>query len=230
MKDVLAFVQARMGSSRLPGKSLMELWKGRSVLEVLLRRLAKSKSLDGIVVATSDAPGDAAIEALCRKMKVPCFRGDEKDVLGRFAAAARTHPARWIVRVCADNPLTDPKEVDRLVSFCRDKGLGYAYNNRPECALADGLGAEVMTAACLERLAREALSAEEREHVTYRAFKDLKDFSGARCAGSPGLDRPGVSLDVDHPADLEFLRALCARLDQRRGPHWTGAEILAALP
>ena len=228
MKQAIAIVQARMGSTRLPGKSLAQLC-GRSLLGLLLTRLQACRELDGIVVATTTGREDDAIEAEAYGMGLPCLRGPEEDVLARFALASRQHPAQLMVRVCADNPLTDPEQVDRLVRFAHRGGFDLAYNHRPECGIPDGVGAETLTLSTLEKLDRLAIKPEYREHVTLYVYDNRQEFHVGRLDATGGWARPEYRLDVDYPEDLEFVRELCQRLSCESAPLWTTAEIIATL-
>src|ERR1700680_1244865 len=116
MLKTLAVVQARMGSSRLPGKSLRPLI-GRTVLGLLLERLKQARTLDAIVVATSDRAVDDPIVSLAARYGVQGVGGSEGAVLDRFQQAVFEVPAQMVVRICADNPLTDPEQVDALVEY-----------------------------------------------------------------------------------------------------------------
>ena len=113
----IGIVQARMGSTRFPGKSLTSLWGPMALLELVLTRVNRARSLDLVVLATSDQPGDDALAPVAEALGVPVFRGDEQDVLRRFCGAVERYPAEAVVRICGDNPLVDPAEVDRLVGF-----------------------------------------------------------------------------------------------------------------
>src|ERR1035441_6580671 len=102
--ETAAFVQARMGSRRLPGKSLLPVWRQMPQLELVLRRVAASRSLARVVLLTSTEPGDAELVRVARRCEIAAFRGSEQDVLGRYAEALAAYPADAVVRVCADNP------------------------------------------------------------------------------------------------------------------------------
>lgn len=226
MNDTRGVIQARTGSSRLPGKSLMTIWNGMTVLEMVLRRVLRAETLDGVVLATSDRPADDAVAATGERCGVAVFRGSESDVLGRFRGALDTFPATAVVRVCADNPLVDPQEIDRIVRLFWSSGCDYVSGCVPESGVPDGAGAEVLSASLLRTLDREAQIPAWREHVTSLIVEHPDRFAVGRLPAAPAI--PDVRLDVDYPEDLEFVRAVCAALPAARGPYWTVEEIVAA--
>ncbi len=222
-----------MGSRRLPGKSLLELWRGMSLLEVVLRRVLAARLLDQVVLATSDRPGDDQLAALARRMGVPVVRGSEEDVLGRFAVVLANHPADALVRVCADNPFIDPRSIDDLVRFFRTvQPCDYASNHTAASGLPDGIGTELITAEALGRAAREASSKHDREHVT--AFvRDRPDEFSLQFVPPPSPSWPFVRLDVDSEQDLERMREVAAALPERDAPLWpfeSAMKVLAIAP
>src|SRR5438128_6101801 len=121
----VAIIQARMGSSRLPGKVMMKIG-GRPLLVYLVERISKARTLDAIVVATTTNPRDNVIIEECERRGIPNFRGSEIDVLSRYVSAARAYEADIIVRVTADNPFTDPNSINRVVDAIGSNGAGYA--------------------------------------------------------------------------------------------------------
>ena len=127
----LALVQARMGSTRLPGKMMMDLC-GYPVLHWVLYRLKRATGLAGIVLATTDLERDEPLAELALGLGIQVFRGSETDVLGRFIAAARRFGADPVVRVCADNPMIAPEEIDRLISLLSGQ---FGAGGRPGTAL-----------------------------------------------------------------------------------------------
>ena len=168
----IAIVQARMGSTRLPGKVLAVL-AGHPVLWHVVDRLRFCRSLRAIVVATTIQPEDDAIEQWCCNHAVRCFRGDDADVLDRYYQAARFFQADPIVRITADCPVIDPTVVDEVVwEFYRGNydicGLGGEF--------PDGLDCEVMAFRALEIAWRDAQWASEREHVTPFLYKHPERF------------------------------------------------------
>jgi len=152
--NVVAIIQARMGSTRLPGKVLLDL-AGRTMLARVVRRVGRAALIDEVMVATADAPDDDAIVEECRRLRVPCFRGSEHDVLDRFHRAAIAHRADVVVRITADCPLIDPEVTDRVIRAFFDERPDYASNTLRR-TYPRGLDTEVMTAAALVRASREA--------------------------------------------------------------------------
>jgi glutamate-1-semialdehyde aminotransferase/spore coat polysaccharide biosynthesis protein SpsF (cytidylyltransferase family) len=219
----IAIVQARTGSRRLPGKVLADLG-GAPVLARMVERLGRARTLAGIVVATTDRPGDDPVAALAADLGVGCFRGSEDDVLARFAGAAARFEADPIVRLTADCPLIDPALVDACVeAFLATPGCDYASLGGE---FPDGLDTEVIAWAVLRRAAAEARLPSEREHVTPFVWKRPETF---RCLSVPFPARlGGRRWTVDEERDLAFVRAVWERLD-RPGTHFGWREIEALL-
>ncbi len=170
--NTVAIVQARMNSTRLPGKVLREI-HGKTILRHVLDRLTETRRVDQIVVATCCDGGCGAIAGRCDDWGVPCYQdpGDENDVLGRMAKAAGLFEADRIVRVCADNPLIHPGEVDTLILEAEKSGadyVGFGINGTKQAIITvpTGYFAEVVTREALDRADREATEPGEREHVT----------------------------------------------------------------
>ena len=141
----VAIIQARMGSTRLPGKVLLDVC-GRPLLAYLVERIATSRTLDGIVVATTTEPRDDIIVKECREHGFSYFRGSEADVLGRYCDAAAEADAGIVVRVTADNPFTDPGSIDYVVNQMVECGADYAI----EMDLPAGAAGEALTVKALE--------------------------------------------------------------------------------
>jgi spore coat polysaccharide biosynthesis protein SpsF (cytidylyltransferase family) len=207
---VVGILQARMGSSRLPGKVLASLGAS-TVLEELLRRLAGSRRLDALVVATTAEPEDDAIVAVARARQIPCFRGSATDVLDRVWCAAQAFAADVVVRLTADNPLVDGGFVDTCVErFLASTPAVEYLDTMSSGTFPYGLAVEVMRREALGRAWTMATRPEDREHVTLfiREHGDRFQLSYVR---SP-VDHSGLRWTIDTQADLDAMRALYARL------------------
>jgi len=161
---IVAIVQARMGSSRLPGKVLKPI-VNKPMIELLLTRLSQSRELDEIVVATSEHPQNDELQSIVEFLGYRCTRGSEKDVLNRFYEAAKTTGADVIVRITGDCPLVDPSLVDRCIQCYKDLEVDYFSNVNPS-SYPDGMDIEVTSFASIERANNEAVLVYDREHVT----------------------------------------------------------------
>jgi spore coat polysaccharide biosynthesis protein SpsF (cytidylyltransferase family) len=224
--SVVAIVQARVGSTRLPGKVLADL-AGRPMLLRVLDRAGQARRVDQVVVATSVAAADDAIEGLCRREGIGCFRGSEDDVLARYAGAADAFAAGTVVRITADCPLLDPAVVDAVIDAFLAAKADYASNIAPP-TFPDGLDTEVLSREALERAHREARLRSEREHVTLYIRNHPELFRSVNVASPEDLSH--WRWTVDEPADLELAREIYRRLGS--GPFGLAEvrEILTAAP
>jgi len=225
---VVAVVQARMSSSRLPGKSLAPLGES-TLLGWVLRRLMPVASLDRMVVATSADPSDDRIAEESERLGVTVVRGSLDDVLDRYRQAVEETSASTVVRVTADCPVLDPGIVEAAVSTLAQEGADYASTNLDQ-EIVHGLDCEAITAEALLIAAREAIDQGEREHVTPFLYRRRRRF---RCVPVPlpaWARRPELRLTVDESADLEVMRLLVARLqaDPETLESKDAVELLAA--
>ena len=165
--SITLIVQARMGSTRLPGKMLMPLHDGKSMLYWVLTRLSTSKKIDQLVVATSYLEEDLPIAQTCADMNIPCFRGSDWDVLDRFYQAALQYPSDWIIRVCGDSPLINGEIIDFVIDQKTMRQCDYFSNgNQPPEFAEDGFCAEIFSLQNLQDAHEKAEWMSEREHVT----------------------------------------------------------------
>jgi spore coat polysaccharide biosynthesis protein SpsF len=205
---VVAIVQARMGSSRLPAKVLARI-AGKTMLARVVGRLLDARSLDAIVIATTTRELDDVIEAEAERLGVGVFRGSETDVLARYHGAARAARAEAIVRITSDCPLIDPNVVDAVVAAL-GPDIDYASNTRDR-TYPRGLDVEAFHRDTLDRMARMATSQAAREHVTAFITEHPELFQIAQVRSH--LDASEMRWTVDTPEDLELVRALCAAFD-----------------
>ncbi len=217
--NIIAIVQARMGSTRLPNK-VMKLIDGNTMIELLLYRLSQAKHLTKIVVATSVDPQNNLLLEHIRDLGYICEMGSENDVLGRYAEVAQAHLADVVVRITGDCPLVDPDLVDEAISCFLAQDLDYLCNNYPP-TYPDGLDVEVFTANALYRAQTEATENFDREHVTSYMRK-------------PGLFRiatVGANKDlsllrwtVDEPRDFDVVSKVFEYFSPKRNFRW--GEVL----
>lgn len=204
MSKTLAIVQARMSSTRLPGKVLKELG-GRPLIGFMLERVKRAAEVHEIVLATSTDASDDELAATVRELGFGVFRGSLDDVLARFAGAAEGRGADVLVRLTGDCPLIDPALIDRAVKHLRHQGLDYVTNGEP-AMYPDGLDVEAFTQAALQRAFVEARLPSEREHVTPYLRVPAAGFRRGSLAGA--VDLSALRWTVDHADDLAVVRAL----------------------
>jgi spore coat polysaccharide biosynthesis protein SpsF len=212
---ITAIIQARMGSTRLPGKVLKTI-NDRTLLEIQLERIKGSKRLDQIVIATSTLEQDKPIADLCAKLGVKCFRGSETDVLDRFYHAAKQFDATVIVRLTADCPFTDPELIDQTIELFEKDKADYAANTVPPESrrFPDGTDVEVFSAAALERAHKEATDAKDREHVTFYFWKHGHNFKTVQL--TQAKDWSAYRLTVDYPEDLLVTEYLLKKMAEKK--------------
>lgn len=209
MSKVVSLIQARMGSTRFPGK-MLALLDGRPVLEWVLHRVSLAKLVDTVVLATSDLAQDDPLADLAARFGVSVFRGSEADVLGRFAGAAAMAEADTVIRVCADNPFIDAAEIDRLIRYYNEHSCNYACNHQDRLGsgYADGFGAEILSNALLQQLASGVTDERYREHATLYLWEHPDQFTLHAVQAPNELAFPELHFDVDSPQDLETLQQL----------------------
>jgi spore coat polysaccharide biosynthesis protein SpsF len=208
--SIVGIVQARMGSTRLPGKTLMDIC-GQPLLAHILGRVSHARHVHQLVVATTTAPVDDAIVSFCQQNGYAVFRGSENDVLDRFYQCARAHSADVIVRITADDPFKDPVVADRITEELLQNDYDYV-SNTIQLTFPEGLDIEVFTFAALERAWNEATTASDREHVTPYLWLHPERFKLKNVEYEQNLSHLRWTLDT--PADLAFTRAVYERLYQ----------------
>ena len=205
---ILAVLQARMSSTRLPGKVVKPIL-GRPMLIRQIERIQRAKCIDQFIVATSNHPDDSEIEELCNAEKINCFRGAMDDVLDRiYKAALCVHP-KYVIRLTGDCPLVEPDIIDKLVQYFLEKEFDYA-SNTINPTWPDGLDVEIMGYECLEKSWKEAKLLSEREHVTPYIYNHPEKFNIGSFENEKDLSH--MRWTVDEPADFELINKIYENL------------------
>jgi spore coat polysaccharide biosynthesis protein SpsF len=217
---IIAIVQGRMGSRRLPGK-VLKLIAGRPMLAHVVQRAAMATSIDEVIVATSDDPSDDPIEAFCDRQGYLCYRGSQYDVLDRFYQAASLSDADVVVRITADCPLIDPGVIDKTVDAFFEQGADFAANRLPppyKRTYPIGLDVEVCSFSALERAWQAATEPHEREHVLPYLYEQSGRFKVI--VVDADQDYGHLRWTVDTESDLQLVRRLFEYLGDREDFTW----------
>jgi glutamate-1-semialdehyde 2,1-aminomutase/spore coat polysaccharide biosynthesis protein SpsF len=209
IEKIVAIVQARMRSSRLPGKVLAEI-AGRSMLEHIVSRVALSRFISQVIIATSTQNADDAIAAVAAEREFDVYRGSETDVLDRYYRAARSVNADVVVRITGDCPFTDPEVIDRVIHSFLKGDCDYASNTLV-CTYPDGLDVEVFSVAALEAAWLEGRRSADREHVT-PYIRTSGRFRLRNVESDMGRPTQHLRWTVDDEADLKFVRVIYERI------------------
>jgi len=202
---IVAIIQARMASTRLPGKVLAQV-SGVPLIEILLRRLKKVEEIDLIVVATTINSADDILVKWLYENNYLYFRGSENDVLDRFLQAAKKYEADIIIRVTADDPLKDPEIIQKAINIFKNiPNIDYV-SNTIEPTYPEGLDIEIFNVKALIRAEKESVLNSDREHVTSYIWKNPNSFRTFNFTAD--IDRSNLRLTVDKLNDLTFIRKL----------------------
>jgi spore coat polysaccharide biosynthesis protein SpsF len=203
---IVAVVQARMGSSRLPGKVLAGIL-GKPALWHIVNRLQSCRTLDEIVIATSTNSADKAILDFARENNIPAYAGSENDLVDRIYRTARKFKADAIVRITADCPLADPAIVDKVTSFYLEGKSGYDYvSNIHPPTYPDGLDTEIFSSAALQRVRQEVTDPFWREWITMNFSKHPEKYRLANIENPTELSH--LRWTVDYQEDLDLIREI----------------------
>ncbi|MFN8370764.1 MAG: glycosyltransferase family protein [Bacteriovoracaceae bacterium] len=215
---ILCITQARLASSRLPGKVLKSVGN-KNLLEIQIERLALSKKITDFLVATSINSSDDPIEQFCKLKKIKYFRGSEENVLSRFFHAAETVQPNYVVRVTADCPLIDPTIVDLVIDQCIKQKVDYASNTLNP-TYPDGIDVEVFRYETLMNAFKNATLMSDKEHVTPYIWRNStvkgKDLFNSYSIEN-SIDYSSYRLTVDEPADFEVIESLIKNLGSEKG-------------
>ncbi len=225
-KRIVATIEARMTSSRFPGKVLMEAC-GKPMLQHMIERLQRVPSLDGIVVATTGNDADVPIVNLAQRMGVGFFQGSEYDVLLRVLHSAWAYDIDVIVEMTGDCPLIDPALVEDCIRGYQVAGVDYV-SNVLERTYPRGMDTQVFATEVLADVADRTDDPEDHEHVSIFIYSHPEIYSLKNMPGPPELTNPGLGLTLDTPEDLELIRRIFEIL-YPDNPNFTLADILAVL-
>jgi spore coat polysaccharide biosynthesis protein SpsF len=223
---IVATIEARMASTRLPGK-VLALAQGRPMLELMVERLRLVPELDAIVVATTKNASDDAIEKLAEKLGVGCWRGSEDDVMSRVLDAATAFGADVIVETTGDCPLIDPGVVSETIAAYRRSGADYV-SNVLDRTYPIGMDTQVFATKTLADAAARTGDPADREHVSLYIYRHPERYSVLNVAASPSLTMPDLRLTLDTPEDLEVIRTIFAAF-AAQGTRFSLADILQFL-
>jgi spore coat polysaccharide biosynthesis protein SpsF len=219
------FVAVRMKSSRLKQKAMLNIC-GKPLIERLVERINKEIPLNRIVLCTSIAKQDDAIEEFSYKNEINCFRGHELDVMGRFLEAAELYGAKTIARVTGDNPLTDPFIMLEMLQYHNKTSSEYTFNNE----LPIGTRSEIIDIPALSRIHSQISDPLASEYMTYMLNRPDKLITSKYKIKNSFIKRPNLLLTVDSASDLEFIRRIYKKFDGsppslEKIIEWLGSEI-----
>lgn len=204
-------VQARMGSTRLPGKILLPFFEGQSILELLIKKLLQVPETS-VVIATSEAPQDDRIAVVACELGVSVYRGSETDVLDRFIQAATCYGAKNIIRVCSDNPFLELASIQELIREASETSADYMsfdIQGRPSIKTHYGFWTEFVTLAALEKVAANTSEKIYHEHVTNYIYEHPQLFDIRWLKGPEILNgKNSIRLTIDTEADFENARSI----------------------
>lgn len=232
---IIAVTQARVGSTRLPGKVMMKVGED-TLLGIHLERILKAKMLTSVTVATTVAPEDEPIVEVAKTYGVGTFRGSVEDVLDRFCQALRGQRADYVARLTSDCPLIDPVLIDKVIKHATDNDLDYCSNTL-DPSYPDGQDVEVFKMSALEAAWQKAQQKSEREHVTPYIWKN-STFKGGNLFKSDNFkesyDYGHLRMTVDEAADFDLIRRLINEMGKNRSwleyaEHLKRNELLRSL-
>ena len=231
---VVLIIQARMSSTRLPGKSMLPL-AGKPLVYRMVERLKKCKKIDEIVIATSDQPEDQVLVDLAKELAVSCFQGNLLDVRERYLKAAEKFQADFVIRIPADNPMPDANEIDKVIEFhLENNSSGFSSNlaqvNNSE--YLDGIGAEIFSTKLLQESVARSSSDTVKEHV-HRNFFDYSTQTPVDSSWCPiaspkapaELRRPDIILDVNTMDDYTKIKRIYDNL-YPKNPNFTTVDVI----
>jgi len=234
MAKVVLIIQARMSSTRLPGKSMMPL-ADKPLVYRMVERLKNCKKIDELVIATSDQPEDQVLVELAKELQVSYFQGNLLDVRDRYLKAAEKFQANFIIRIPADNPMPDSNEIDKLIEFHLEHNpSGFSSNlaQVDNSGYLDGIGAEIFSTKLLQESLARSSSETVKEHV-HRNFFDYSTQTPVDASWCPiaspkapaELRRPDIILDVNTMDDYTKIKRIYDHL-YPQNPNFTTVDVI----
>jgi spore coat polysaccharide biosynthesis protein SpsF len=209
---IVATIEARMTSSRLPGKVLLQA-AGKPMLEHLVNRLRAVSSLDGIVLATTISSADDALVEFSKRVGIDCYRGSENDVLSRVIDAADSVGADVVVEITGDCPIIDPQIVEQTIRMFKANQVDYVSNAHIR-TYPDGMDTQVFRLETLKRSAEMTDDVLDHEHVTLHIRNHAEIFSHMHLLSPPETHWPELGLTLDEPKDYELLKRIIEHFEQ----------------
>ncbi len=208
---IITIIQARMGSTRLPGKVLLPLGN-TTILDYVIQRCRKFNHVEHTIVATSTHKQDDLIAEWCESHQVSCYRGSEGDVLARYYDCARVYKPDYIIRVTSDCPFVDYDLANTTIEQMLKQPVDIIVNKQQE-QLTRGLTVELISFSALKKIYEQSTATRHREHVTYYAYEYIEEFEYHVIELPQSILRPEIRLTVDTPEDYEVCRILADELD-----------------
>lgn len=222
---IVAVIQVRMGSTRLPGKVMKEV-VGKPILELLIERLRHSILIDQIVVATTELKKDDIIANLCMRLGISCFRGSEDDVMGRVLGALRQYEADAGVEIYGDCPLIDPAIIDSIIQYYIRNIEKYDFvSNDLKTTYPPGLETEVYSVSAFADAANRTTDSEIREHSTLYMRQHPELYRLHNIEAPPELHYPDTYIELDTPEDFKVIKTIYESL-YGEGNIFSAQEIL----
>lgn len=227
MPRVIASIEARMGSSRLPGKVLLDIY-GQPALTRLVRRLKRCRNLDGIILATSIASADDVLEDWAKSVGIPCHRGSEDDVLQRVVRAQRGMHSDVVVEVTGDSVLVDPEIIDLGIETYMANDCDVVSNTwKPSFPM--GVDVQVFGFRALEEVERTIFDPPVREHVSLYFYEHPERYRVVHLVAPSRWRAPKHRFQLDYPEDLQFIKEVYRRLDPEFGDEFGVDEVMTLL-
>ena len=213
MSNIGCIIQARMGSTRLPGKVMMDVEDQKPVLYFVIKQLQECKLIDKIIIATTTNDEDSQIVNYSKNLGIDYFRGSAKDVLDRYYQCAKEYSISTIVRIPSDKPLIDPEVVDNVISVFNNNSYDYVTNFLSNPTFPSGEEVEVFSMNGLKKVWKEAILPSEREHVTSYFSNHEDKFEITHVENSENLSH--LRCAIDRIEDLELVRLIVSKIKKR---------------